>query len=186
MNIATRCAGWLLLPVLVAALTMNGCSSDPSIEKQGGAAPVGHMAYGSEMRDFQVSPPTQIEWKPGPGSLPPGAQMAVIEGDPTEEGPFVFRVKLPAGYTIPPHTHPRAERVTVIQGTFNVAEGDRIDKTTGSGKAKVMSTGSFGYWPARMHHFAWASEDTIIQLHGLGPWSIQYLNPQDDPGNAKH
>lgn len=96
-----------------------------------------------------------------------------------------MRLKLPDGFTIAPHTHARAERLTVIQGTFNIAEGDKIDKA--SGKATVMPTGSFGYWPARMHHYAWTSGggETIVQLHGQGPWVIEYLNPADDPRKAK-
>jgi hypothetical protein len=125
-----------------------------------------------------------MKWKDGPASLPKGAQMAVLEGDPSKEGPFVFRLKLPDGYTIAPHTHPRAERLTVIQGAFNIAEGESVDKT--SNKARLMPAGSFGYWPARMHHFAWTSGggETIVQLHGLGPWQIQYLDPADDPRKA--
>jgi len=149
----------------------------------GGAAPVTHEPYGSEMREFQTHAPADIKWKPGPPSLPSGSQIAVLEGDPAKEGPFVFRLKLPDGYTIAPHTHPRAERLTVIEGTFNIADGDSVNKT--SGKAKVMPAGSFGYWPARMHHFAWSSGETIIQLHGLGPWQIEYLNAADDPRNTK-
>jgi hypothetical protein len=136
------------------------------------------------MGSFAVHNSHHLEWKAGPASLPAGAQMAVLEGDPAKEGPFVFRLRVPDGFTIPPHTHPRAERVTVITGTFNVAEGDRVDKSTG--KAKIMPAGSFGYWPARMHHYAWASGgETTIQLHGFGPWKIEYVNPADDPRHAK-
>lgn len=171
----------LIVPTL---LILASCASEPTMQAdQGGAAPTTHEPYGSEMKDFKTHPPAEIAWKSGPPSLPAGAQMTVLEGDPTKEGPFVFRLKVPDGFTIPPHMHPRAERVTVIQGTFNVAEGESVDKSPGKGK--VMPTGSFGYWPARMHHFAWSSGETIIQLHGLGPWKIEYLNPSDDPRNAK-
>jgi quercetin dioxygenase-like cupin family protein len=130
---------------------------------------------------MQLFPPGEIQWRKGPDSLPPGAQIAVLDGDPSKEGPFVFRVKVPDGYTIPPHTHPRAERVTVISGSFNVAMTDRVDKT----KGQAMTVGTFGYWPAGMKHFAWVSEDTVVQFHGNGPWHINYLNPADDPRNAK-
>jgi hypothetical protein len=75
---------------------------------------------------FQTYPLTAIEWKSGPPSLPPGAQIAVLEGDPSKEGPFVFRVKVPDGYRIPVHTHPKTERVTVIAGTFNIGMGDTV------------------------------------------------------------
>ena len=166
---------------LLAILLLSSCTTT---QDAGEAAPLTHEPYGSEMKEFKTHPPTELAWKAGPPSLPAGAQVTILEGDPSKEGPFVMRLKFPDGFTIPPHTHPRAERVTVIQGTFNVAEGDKIDKA--SGKAKVMPTGSFGYWPARMHHYAWASGgETILQLHGQGPWGIEYLNPVDDPRKAK-
>lgn len=178
--------------IILSALFLASCASNSTnqADDRGGSAPITHEPYGSEMKPFNTNPPAAIAWKPGPPSLPAGAQIAVLEGDPAKEGPFVFRLKLPDGYTIPPHTHARAERVTVIQGTFNVAEGDSIDKTPGAGKAKVMPAGTFGYWPARMHHFAWASGggggggDTILQLHGFGPWKIEYVNAADDPRNT--
>jgi hypothetical protein len=90
-------------------------------------------------------------------------------------------VKVPDGYTIPPHTHPRAERVTVVGGTFHIAMGEKLDK----GSGQVMTAGSFGYWPAGMKHLAWVTGETIVQFHGTGPWVINYLNPGDDPRNEK-
>lgn len=134
----------------------------------------------TELGDMSVRPPSEIPWRQGPESLPPGAEIAVLEGDPSKAGPFVFRVRVPDGYTIPPHTHPKAERVTVIAGTFHIAMGEKLDKTAG----QAMATGSFGYWPAGMKHFAWATGETIVQLHGNGPWQINYLDPADDPRNA--
>ena len=107
---------------------------------------------------MRVHPPSEIAWSKGPASLPPGAEMVVLEGDPSKEGPFVFRVKVPAGYTIPPHLHPKAERVTVIAGTFHIAMGETLDKTAG----QAMPAGSFGYWPAGMKHFAWVTGETIV------------------------
>jgi quercetin dioxygenase-like cupin family protein len=135
----------------------------------------------SELGEMRVFPAGKVEWRSGPESLPPGAQVAVLEGDPSSSGPFVFRVKAPDGYTIPPHTHPKAERVTVIAGTFHIAMTDKVDKSAG----QAMPAGSFGYWPAGMKHFAWVSGETIVQFHGIGPWQINYLNPADDPRNAK-
>lgn len=135
----------------------------------------------SEVKELDVHPAGEIKWRNGPESLPPGAQIAVLEGDPSMTGPFVFRVKVPDGFTIPPHTHPRAERVTVIAGTFHIAMGEKLDKSDG----QPMPTGSFGYWPAGMKHFAWVTGETIVQFHGIGPWQITYVNPADDPRNAK-
>jgi quercetin dioxygenase-like cupin family protein len=103
--------------------------------------------------------------------------IAVLEGDPSKEGPFVFRIKIPDGYRVPPHTHPKTERVTVISGTFNIGMGDKIDPTA----TRPMPAGTYGYWPSGMKHFVWAKGETVLQFHGMGPWSIQYLNPADDP-----
>jgi quercetin dioxygenase-like cupin family protein len=132
----------------------------------------------SEMRFY---PPTSIEWKPGPAAIPPGAKVAVLEGDPTKEGPFVVRFQFPDGYRIPPHTHPKTERVTVISGALYLATGESLDRNS----AKKLPAGSFGYWPAGMKHAAWSEGETVIQLHGIGPWQINYVNPADDPRNAK-
>jgi quercetin dioxygenase-like cupin family protein len=131
--------------------------------------------------DMRLYPPTTIEWKTGPAALPPGARMAVLEGDPTKEGPFVVRFQFPEGYHVPPHTHPKTERVTVISGALYLAAGEALDR----GSAKNLPAGSFGYWPAGMKHTAWCEGETVIQLHGIGPWQINYVNPADDPRNAK-
>jgi len=131
--------------------------------------------------DMQLYPPTSIEWKAGPAALPPGAKMVVLEGDPTKEGPFVVRFQFPDGYHVAPHTHPKTERVTVISGILYLATGEALDRAS----AKKLPAGSFGYWPAGMKHTAWSEGETIIQLHGVGPWQINYVNPADDPRNAK-
>ncbi len=130
---------------------------------------------------FEVFPVTEIKWNAGPASLPKGAQIAVLEGDPTKEGPFVFRVKVPDGYRIPAHTHPKTERVTVISGTFNIGMGDKFDEK----KTKPMPAGTYGYWETGMKRFVWIKGETVVQFHGMGPWSIEYVNPADDPRNEK-
>jgi quercetin dioxygenase-like cupin family protein len=135
----------------------------------------------TQSADMRFYPPASIEWKPGPAAIPPGAKMAVLEGDPTKEGPFVVRFQFPDGYHIPPHTHPKTERVTVISGNLYLATGETLDRTS----AKKLPAGSFGYWPAGMQHTAWSEGETVIQLHGVGPWQINYVNPADDPRNAK-
>lgn len=125
--------------------------------------------------------PDKFVWKNGPPSLPKGAQVAVLEGDPSKDGPFVFRVKVPDGYHIPPHTHPKMERVTVIQGTFNIGMGEKFDEH----KTNAMPAGSYGFWEPGMKHFVWTKGETIAQFHGTGPWTIHYVNPADDPRNQK-
>ena len=125
--------------------------------------------------------PDKMVWKDGPPSLPKGAQIAVLEGDPAKEGPFVFRVKLPDGYQIPLHTHPKIERVTVLAGVFNIGMGEKFDKEA----TDALPAGSYGYWAPGMKHFVWTKGETILQLHGTGPWTIHYVNPADDPRNEK-
>ena len=129
----------------------------------------------------QLYSPSEIQWKEGPPSLPAGAKFALLEGDPTKDGFFVMRLRFPDGYHIPPHTHPKTERVTVVSGTLKIAMGDQLERS----KAHSLTAGSFGYWPAGMKHAGWAEGETILQVHGVGPWAINYLNPADDPRNAK-
>ena len=139
------------------------------------------FAEETESADMRFYSPTSIEWKPGPAALSPGAKVAALEGDATKEGPFVVRFQFPDGYHIPPHTHPKTERVTVISGTMLLAMGENLDRNS----ARKLPAGSFGYWPAGMKHAAWSEGETVIQLHGIGPWQINYLNPADDPRNGK-
>lgn len=133
--------------------------------------------HAAEPAHANLYPPTEVKWKDGPPSLPKGAQMAILEGDPAKEGMFVMRVKLPDGFHIPAHTHPKPERVTILQGKFNLAMGDSPKKEN----AKALPAGAYGVWPAGMVHAVWIEGETIIQLHGMGPWAINYVNPADDP-----
>jgi quercetin dioxygenase-like cupin family protein len=143
--------------------------------------PLRLSAEETQPADMRLYPPTTMEWREGPAAIPPGAKMAVLEGDPTKEGPFVVRFQFPAGYHVPPHTHPKTERVTVISGTLYLAAGEALDRNS----AKSLPAGSFGFWPAGMKHTAWSEGETVIQLHGIGPWQINYVNPADDPRNIK-
>jgi quercetin dioxygenase-like cupin family protein len=111
------------------------------------------------------------------GSLPPGARLAVVEGPLTDAVPFTFRLKLPANYAIPAHWHPAIEHVTVISGTFYMGMGDKAD----AARAKPLSTGSVAIMQAGTRHYALTREETVVQVHGVGPWVINYVNPADDP-----
>jgi len=125
--------------------------------------------------------PTTIKWQDGPPSLPRGAKMALLEGDPSREGPFVMRAKLPDGYKIPPHTHPKDERVTVLSGTLYLGMGGKFNEKEGM----ALPAGSYARMPAGMKHFGWARGETVIQVNGEGPWVIEYVNPDDDPRKGK-
>src|SRR5262245_15429548 len=166
MRAGLNSAALAAISVLVLAAPLRGQPQAPP-HREGG--------------DIELYPADKIQWKEGPPSLPKGARMAVLEGDPGKEGPFVFRVKLPDGYRVPPHTHPKTERVTVISGIFHIGMGEKFDEKA----TKPMPAGTYGYWPAGMTHFVWAKGETVLQFHGMGPWSIKYVNPSDDPRNKR-
>lgn len=126
--------------------------------------------------------PDQIQFGPAPASLPPGAQLAVLEGDPSaSSGDFTVRLKMPDGYKIAPHWHPNRENATVISGTFKVGMGDTFDAS----KMMTFGAGSFAYLDPSMHHYAMASGETVVQVHGMSPLQVNYVNPSDDPSKKK-
>lgn len=136
-----------------------------------GAAELPYKGKGHIMID-----PADLKWSPIASMAAP-AQITVIEGDLSKNEPFTFRLKLPAGYEIRPHIHPAYERVTVISGTLHFAHGESFDRAATTrlpqGGVAIMAPGEpmFGY----------AEEDTVIQLHGTGPWGIKYIKAEDDP-----
>jgi len=132
---------------------------------------------GSEHASAVVVPAGTAKYGAAPGILPPGAKLAVLEGDPTRAGTYTMRLWMPNGYTIPPHFHPADEHVTVVEGTFLVGMGGTLDAS----KFTPLAVGSFGMLPPGMQHYARAKGTTVIQLHGIGPWSLTYVNPSDDP-----
>jgi quercetin dioxygenase-like cupin family protein len=126
--------------------------------------------------------PDQMQWGPAPPSLPAGAQLSVLAGDPSKPGGlFTIRAKLPDGYKIPPHWHPEDENVVVVEGTLVMGMGDKFDPAV----EHEMTAGSFALMPKGAHHFAWAKGETLIQVYGTGPFAINYVNPADDP-SKKH
>jgi quercetin dioxygenase-like cupin family protein len=118
-----------------------------------------------------------LKWAAGPPALPAGAQVSVLVGDPAKEGLYVIRLKFPAGYKIPAHTHPNDEHVTVISGAFHFGLGPKLDESKGT---KLMP-GGFAHAAKGMEHYAWVSGETVVQVHGQGPQGISYVNPADDP-----
>jgi hypothetical protein len=128
-------------------------------------------------KDHVMVRPDDIKWGPSPSALPAGAKAAVLSGDPSKAASYVLRLKLPDGYRVPPHWHPTDENVTVIKGTFMVSKGDKFN----SDASEAMPAGSFVRMPKEMRHFAWAKGETIIQVHGIGPFEINYVNAADDP-----
>ena len=137
---------------------------------------LGAPASWAESLAHMMVTPGELKWT-DVASLPAGAKIAVIEGDLKNPTPFTFRLKLPANYTVAPHTHPTIEHVTVISGTFHFGPGDKIDEA----KATALKPGSFAVFPPGHSMFGWTKEETVIQVHGVGPWGINYVNPADDP-----
>lgn len=131
--------------------------------------------------DHRIFTPSNLEWADAPRGLPPGAKMAVLDGSPMQAGSFTARMHAPAGYTIPPHTHPTVERLTIISGSFRIGMGDKLDE------AKMQELGPGGYvvLPAGMAHFAKTTTDSVVQINSEGPFQINYVNPADDPRNGK-
>ena len=159
----------LLAVMLLGAYPLSNRSATIAAEKGADPGPA-HI----------VALPDQLQYKPN-ASLPPGAKVAVLEGDPTKEGYFAMRAVLPDGYRIPPHFHPCRERVTVLSGTFYLGAGDSFDQSRG----RALPAGSYTSMEAGMRHFAWTKGETVLQITTIGPWGITYVNPADDPRAQK-
>ena len=150
------------LPYIAAVLAFAACSK----------------ASGTTVQDTPTAPSASksgqpgITWGPAPAVLPPGAQIAVLEGDPTATGTFTIRLKLPNGYKIPPHTHPTVENVTVLSGTFRAGMGTTFDAS----KLNDFGRDGFISVPAEHAHYAMARGETVVQVHGLGPFAITYVS----------
>jgi quercetin dioxygenase-like cupin family protein len=155
-----------------------------------------------------------LQWGPAPMVFPAGAKMAVLQGDPGKAAIYTVRLDMPDGYRIPPHWHPTDEHITVISGNFVVGMGDKMDakmmmsmadkaggmsQMSGKGDMKqssmagkgdmskmmMLHAGDFVTAPATAHHYAMAKGHTIVQVHGMGPFQLTYVNPMDDPMKMK-
>ncbi len=149
--------------VVVSLVTASIVTSTPALHASGAA-------------HHTVVPADEVKWGPAPPSLPPGAQASALLGHPSKEGPFVLRLKFPAGFVVPPHRHSKDEFVTVLAGGFASGSGEKLDRNV-----KPLSTGSFVHLPAGMPHFASAVGETIVQINGIVPFDVIYVDPKDDP-----
>ena len=119
----------------------------------------------------------ETQWGEGPPSLPAGAQMVILDGHPAKSGPFTIRLKMPAGYQIPPHTHTVAERITVISGAVHLAIGEKLDEAAG----RRLNTGDFAVIPPGVPHFAWSTAEAVLQIHSEGPFQRKFVDPAHEP-----
>jgi quercetin dioxygenase-like cupin family protein len=121
--------------------------------------------------------PKELKWGPSPAALPPGSKAVVLEGDPSKAGAFILRVKMPAHYRIAPHHHPADERVTLLSGAVKIGMGEQFDEA----KMSALPAGGYFSMPKGHRHYFEATKESVIQLNGMGPWDIIYVNPADDP-----
>jgi quercetin dioxygenase-like cupin family protein len=163
-----RCTPLAAVAMLAPTVLMAQAPAAPAATPPAGQVIVAHAS--------------SLAWMPGPPSLPPGAQFVLLEGNPAEAVPLTFRLKFPPNYRIPRHFHSVVEHVTVFEGTLNVGMGDSATYTGGT----ALNAGSFAAMPAKMVHYAWSGPQGVtLQLHSVGPWSITYVNPADDPRSKK-
>jgi len=170
-----KCILVLILAVTCIAVGQDAMQSTP---KHAVSKPA---AKSSQPRKNAFTP-DEIQYGPAPAFVPPGAQLAVLEGNPMgTTGDYTIRLQMPDGYKIAPHWHPKRENVTVISGTLKVGMGDKFDE----GKMMSFAAGSFAYLDPSMHHYASANGETVVQIHGMAPVRFVYVNPSDDPSKKK-
>ena len=159
--------------IVVAALVAIAACSKDAPTSGANTAPNASATTSSTA----ASPQQNVQWTPAPPMFPPGAEIAVLQGDPSKAEPFTVRLRFPNGYKIPPHTHPTTENVTVLTGTFLAGMGTQFVESA----MQAFGRDEFISVPAEHPHYAMAQGLTVIQLHGVGPVAFTYINPADDP-----
>jgi quercetin dioxygenase-like cupin family protein len=165
--------------VLAPAACASGQSAIADQAQPAGASQVQLTTAGQVApagADHVMLNPADLKWTDSP-SLPPGVKVAMIEGQLDQPVPFTLRLQFPADYQIPAHRHPAVEHVTVLSGAINMGMGDTLDKA----RSTALPTGSFVIMQAGTNHFLWTAEGATVQVHGVGPIGITYVNPADDP-----
>lgn len=128
---------------------------------------------------FKSILPEDVDWKPFP-AFPPAARLAILVGDPSQPGPYVIRVKVPADVKLMPHRHPEDRIYTVMSGIFYIGLGDKFD----AAKVTAFPPGSLVILPGNTAHFHWAkSGEYVTQVTAIGPLGLEYLDRDDDPRN---
>jgi quercetin dioxygenase-like cupin family protein len=128
----------------------------------------------------QAKTHASLKWMPAPPSLPSGAEMAVVKGDPGKKGRFTIELKMPADYAVPPHWHPTDEKVTLLSGKLHYGMTDKLMTSS-----KTLTPGHSVTMTAKMHHWVHAPGPATLQVTAMGPFAITYVDPKDDPRGAK-
>jgi quercetin dioxygenase-like cupin family protein len=156
-------------------LPLAACAADqPATADQ--VQPISTAPVQQAGADHVMVNPAELKWADAP-SLPPGVKVSLIEGQADQPVPFTLRLQFPADYQLPAHWHPAIEHVTVLSGTINMGMGDTLDKT----RTTALPAGSIVIMQPHTNHFLWTAEETTVQVHGVGPIAITYVNPADDP-----
>ncbi len=170
----------LSLGILALGILLASCSPQTTPPQAVDASASSAAAAAESMQpDHIVVTATDIRWVDAPPTLPVGAKVAVLEGDPGKPGPFTMRIMVPANYRIAPHYHPADEHVTVISGDFAIGMGETFNESA----LNALGAGSFAMMKTGTRHFARSKDGAVIQLHGVGPWGLTYVNAADDPRN---
>lgn len=164
----------IAIATLVATAACSNDSSSFSLAPRAAAAQSAAASTASSALN-------DVKWSPAPPVFAPGAQIAVMAGDPSKAGEeFTVRLRFPNGYKIAPHTHPTTENVTVLEGTFLVGMGTTFDQSA----MLTLRRDGFVAAPAEHAHYAMARGETVVQVHAIGPFALTYVNPADDPSKA--
>ena len=164
----------LAAAILIAAASASPVGAQGTAKKPPPPAPAKASAQAPAHVLFT---PDNLQWGPAPPSLPPGAQASLLDGDPTKPGLFVIRIKFPDGYQVPPHWHPTDEHLVVLSGTLMAGMGNKLDDAS----LQALPAGSYVKMPRKMNHTVRAKGEAIVQVTGMGPFEVNYVNPQDDP-----
>jgi Domain of unknown function (DUF4437) len=164
---------------IVAGVLMLGVLSVSAALAVDGSKPASKAA--AKAPDHAAFTPADMQWGDAPPFLMAGAKLAVLQGDPTKAQAYTVRLRVPDGFKIMPHWHPTTENVTVISGTFHLGTGDTFDDT----KGMALGAGSFGFVGPKMHHYAWFTGESEVQINGVGPLMVHYVHAADDPRLAK-
>jgi quercetin dioxygenase-like cupin family protein len=130
-----------------------------------------------------ISAVKEAQWGPAPPMLPPGAEIAVLSGNPMGQSAYAVRLKFPANYAIPAHSHPTDENVVIVSGAVTFGMGEKLAK--GAAGNKTLSPGGYALMPAGMNHFAYTAAESTIILYGQGPVEFKYVNAAEDPRSKK-
>jgi quercetin dioxygenase-like cupin family protein len=161
--------------VISTVMAAAACTDDrPAVADQ--AQATGAAQVEPTGPDHVMVNPAELKWADAP-SLPPGAKVSLIEGQLDQPVPFTLRVQFPAGYQLAAHRHPAIEHTTVLSGVVNMGMGDTLDKA----RTTAMPAGSITIMQAGTNHFLWTADGATVQVHGVGPFGITYVNPADDP-----